>query len=71
MGCVKDFDWEKRRPVNVPLGEGQVDPKLFALAKKRSDVPVTIHVEYLGKTGAPENMAALGRDLKTAQRLFE
>ncbi len=67
---VKDFAWNKRTPVNVPLGEGQVDPGVFALAKKRFDVPFTIHVEYLGKASMPENMAALGRDLKTAKRLL-
>ncbi|MCH1502972.1 sugar phosphate isomerase/epimerase [bacterium] len=67
---VKDFAWKDRKPSNVPLGEGQVDPRFFTLAKKRADVPFTIHVEYLGKAGTPENMAALGRDLGTAKRLL-
>jgi hypothetical protein len=67
---VKDFSWKDRKPHNVPLGEGQVDAEFFKLAKKRAELPFTVHVEYLRKAGTPENMAALGRDLKTVKRLL-
>jgi len=66
---VKDFVWEGRQPKNVPLGQGQVDPKFFQnLARTKSDIPVSLHVEYLGQSGTEENVSALRRDLKTLQQ---
>src|SRR3954454_22181134 len=63
---VKDFRWEGRKSVHVQLGKGNVDPKFFKTLRK-SDFkgPITVHVEYLTKEGAKENMAALKRDFAT------
>lgn len=61
---VKDFQWKGRRPENVPLGEGQVDPAFFGLLKKsKFRGPISLHVEYLGKEGVTENVNALNKDL--------
>lgn len=69
---VKDFRWQGRRPENVPLGEGQVDPAFFGqLAKARFAGPVSVHVEYLPKAGVKENIEALRRDLATLRKLRE
>lgn len=68
---VKDFVWKGRRPENVPLGEGQVDPDFFNVLK-RSDFngPISVHVEYLGKAGTAENTEALRKDLNKVRSLL-
>ena len=61
---VKDFDWVGRRAEHVPLGKGRVDPEFFQrLRSDRFAGPISLHVEYLGREGAQENLAALRRDL--------
>jgi sugar phosphate isomerase/epimerase len=66
---VKDFQWKGRRPENVPLGEGQVDPAFFSLLKKsKFRGPISLHVEYLGKEGVAENVNALNKDLATLRK---
>lgn len=66
---VKDFRWQGRRPENVPLGEGQVDPAFFGLLKKSNfRGPISLHVEYLGQAGVAENVNALNRDLATLRK---
>lgn len=63
---VKDFQWKGRNVENVPLGTGQVDPKFFSmLADTDYSGPVSVHVEYLEKGNAAENVAALDKDFAT------
>lgn len=62
---VKDFQWEGRKAIHVPLGTGRVDPKFFDQAKADGfKGPISLHVEYLGKEGVQANIDALRRDLK-------
>lgn len=66
---VKDARWEAKRPKNVPLGEGIVDPKFFQLLRQ-SDFrgPISLHEEYLDHRRpelVPEHFAAIKNDLKT------
>ncbi len=69
---VKDFKWNGRRPENVPLGEGQVDPKFFKLLKESKYAgPISLHVEYLPKAGLEKNIEALRIDLATLKKLLE
>lgn len=69
---VKDFTWDGRRPKNVPLGQGQVDPQFFKLLSKSAPaVPVSLHVEYLHTAGLQPNIDALGTDLVTLKRLLQ
>lgn len=69
---VKDFRWHGRRPENVPLGEGQVDPAFFkALRASNYHGPISLHVEYLEDAGVEPNVAALGNDLKTLRTLLQ
>ena len=65
---VKDFRWEKRKCVHAPLGEGNVDPKFFRMVRDSEfDGPISVHVEYLPKASAQENLAAIKRDFRTLQ----
>ena len=68
---IKDFKWSGRKPQNVPLGEGQVDPKFFEiLTSSQYKGPISLHVEYLPKAGTEKNIDALRNDLKTLKRLL-
>ncbi len=67
---VKDYVWEGRRAKNVPLGEGQVDPKFFDLLKKSNyRGPISLHVEYHHMKDTVKDpgpaIEAVRRDLKT------
>lgn len=65
---VKDFQWEGRKAIHVPLGTGRVDPKFFDQVNSDGfDGPLSLHVEYLGKEGVQANIDALRRDLKILQ----
>lgn len=69
---MKDFDWSKNRDKHVPFGEGRVDPRYFEMLKRdRLDVPVSIHVEYLPRRSAQENLQAIGRDLERVRELLQ
>jgi sugar phosphate isomerase/epimerase len=69
---VKDFVWQQRKPQNVPLGEGQVDPAFFnQLRRSGFDGPISLHVEYLPEAGTEANMQALRTDLEVLQRLLQ
>ncbi|MCB1227031.1 MAG: TIM barrel protein [Verrucomicrobiales bacterium] len=60
MGAVyfKDFQWEGRKPINCPLGEGQVSPDFAKrLVKDGYSGPISLHLEYL--TGDPRDAAVL------------
>jgi sugar phosphate isomerase/epimerase len=66
---VKDFRWNGRRSEHVPLGEGQVDPKFFKMLRQTDFAgPISVHVEYLPKADAQENLAALKRDLERLKK---
>ncbi len=71
---IKDFGWEGRKAVNVPLGEGQVDPELLRMvsAEVAPGTPLSLHMEYVdhrdpGKKA--ENMRAVAGDRKTLRQL--
>jgi len=67
----KDFKWDGRKLVTVPLGEGQVDPAYGKMLMKTGySGPISLHLEYLeGKATdtavLKEFRAAHVRDLKT------
>jgi len=65
---VKDFDWQDGKVVNVPLGEGLVNPSFFKmLAESGFDGPISLHEEYLDHADpqlVPDHLAAIGRDRK-------
>ena len=45
----KDFSWQGRKPINVPLGTGQVDPALIEMVSSevREGTPLSLHMEYI------------------------
>lgn len=65
IGAVfaKDFQWVGKKPEHVPLGTGRVDKEFFQMHLASGiDCPVSLHVEYLKKGDANENLVALRRD---------
>jgi len=66
---VKDFCWVGKQVQNVPLGEGQVNPKFFRmLADSGFAGPISLHEEYLDHRKpelVPEHFAAIEQDLAT------
>lgn len=69
---MKDFIWDGHRDKHVPLGEGRVDPAFFEMLQRdRLDVPISVHVEYLPRGSAKENLQAIGRDLSRLQELLK
>lgn len=66
---VKDAIWNGRKPVNVPLGEGIVDPAFFSMLKKANFTgPISLHEEYLDHRKlelVPQHLAAIKKDLAT------
>jgi sugar phosphate isomerase/epimerase len=63
---VKDFVWKGRQAAHVPLGQGRVERRFFEMLKRDNfRGPISLHVEYLRKEGARENLAALRRDFVT------
>jgi sugar phosphate isomerase/epimerase len=61
---VKDYRWDGPKSQHAPLGDGRVDRKFFDMLRDTSFAgPVSVHVEYLPKANAKENLAALKRDL--------
>ncbi|BBO32319.1 hypothetical protein PLANPX_1931 [Lacipirellula parvula] len=69
---MKDFAWAGNRDKHVPFGEGRVDPRYFDMLKRdRFDVPISIHVEYLPRRSAQENLQAIGRDLKRVREMLQ
>lgn len=67
--CIKDFVWENRKVKNVPLGEGVVDRKFFALLKETTFTgPVSVHVEYLERSRDQKQIGeAFRKDLVTTK----
>ncbi len=66
---VKDAHWVGKKPTNVPLGEGIVDPRFFKmLAQSGFEGPISLHEEYLDHRKpelVSEHFAAIKRDFKT------
>ena len=78
VGCiyVKDFRWNGRQAVNVPLGKGQVDPDLLRMvsAEVAPGTPLSLHMEYVdhrdpGKKD--ENMRAIAADRVALRQLMD
>ena len=69
---VKDFDWEEGKVKDVPLGEGVVDKKIFAMLKKINFAgPISLHVEYLDDSKDKKVLGnAFKKDLETLQSLL-
>ncbi|MCA9140207.1 MAG: sugar phosphate isomerase/epimerase [Planctomycetales bacterium] len=72
---VKDFVWEGRKMVNVPLGEGLVNPSFF---KMLSDTdfsgPISLHEEYIDHKVpelVPQHLAAIKKDLATVKSMIK
>lgn len=58
---AKDFVWKGRKAENVPLGEGQVDPKFYRmLTASRFTGPICLHTEY----PLPEERKALATAIR-------
>ncbi len=71
---VKDFRWEGRKAVNVPLGTGQVDPALLEMvrAEVAPGTPICLHMEYVDHRDPEqqaENMRAIVRDRQTLRQM--
>ncbi|TWT65496.1 sugar phosphate isomerase/epimerase family protein [Crateriforma conspicua] len=69
---VKDFDWDGTKVINVPLGQGMVDPAFFKmLAESEFSGPVSLHEEYLDHADpalVPKHIDAIRDDLATLDR---
>ena len=66
---VKDAHWVGKKPTNVPLGEGIVDPRFFKmLAQTGFKGPISLHEEYLDHRKpelVSEHLAAIKKDFET------
>lgn len=71
---LKDFHWRDGKVENVPLGTGQVSPRLFAAARDLGrPVPVSIHMEYIDHRDPDlidACVAAYRADREAARRLI-
>jgi sugar phosphate isomerase/epimerase len=68
---MKDFVWAERRDKHVPFGDGRVDPAFFGmLAHDQLNVPISVHVEYLPRGSAQENLQAISRDFHRVRTLL-
>lgn len=74
MVYVKDFVWDGRKPKNVPLGEGAVDPRFFKMLKATPFAgPISLHMEYfdhLDPAVAKQREQAVANDLITLKKLL-
>ena len=69
--CVHDGGFVDGRLVEVPLGEGIVDKRLFrAVGQMNPQFPVSLHVEYLQQGSPTEILAAIRRDFQTLKALL-
>jgi len=46
--CIKSFQWDGRKPVDVPLGQGNVDQEIVrqVVAAHGGPMPTFIHLEH-------------------------
>ncbi len=74
MVYVKDFVWDGRKPKNVPLGQGMVDPHFFKMLAATSFTgPISLHIEYFdhrNPTLAKQREQAVANDIKTLRKLL-
>lgn len=74
MVYVKDFVWEGRKPKNVPLGQGAVDPKFFKTLKATPFAsPVSLHMEYFDHRDpavVKQREQAVANDMVTLRKLL-
>jgi sugar phosphate isomerase/epimerase len=69
---VKDYRWNGLKSQHVPLGEGRVSRRFFTMLRQTNfRGPVSLHVEYLPKADAQQNMVALARDFATLRKWLE
>jgi sugar phosphate isomerase/epimerase len=69
--AVHDGGFSGGRLVEVPLGEGIVDKRLFrAVGRMKAELPVSLHVEYLQRGSPEEVLAAIRRDFHTLRTLL-
>lgn len=63
---VKDFVWGEKKEQHAPLGQGRVDGSFYKRhLEEGPNVPISLHVEYLRRGSAEDNLAAIKRDLAT------
>jgi sugar phosphate isomerase/epimerase len=72
---VKDFVWnESKKPTNVPLGKGRIDPKFFKMLTDTDfSGPISLHEEYLDHRDpdlVPQHLAAIKADLATLRTML-
>ncbi|MAI72854.1 MAG: hypothetical protein CMM01_18370 [Rhodopirellula sp.] len=72
---VKDFVWkEGKKPANVPLGDGRIDPIFFrTLTGSGFNGPISLHEEYLDHRNpdlVPQHLAAIKADLATLRTML-
>ena len=69
---VKDFRWQEKKPINVPLGDGNIPTKFFKLLSDlQYDGPVSLHEEYLDHKDpelVPQHLVAMKNDLAVLRR---
>ena len=69
---VKDFEWQKSGPKNVPLGQGRISPRFFEmLAAMDFQGPISLHEEYLDHRKpelVPKHFAAIKTDITTLKK---
>ena len=73
---VKDFVWkENKKPSNVPLGTGRIDPSFFKMLDDTDfNGPISLHEEYLDHRNpdlVPEHLAAIKADLTTLRAMLK
>ncbi len=71
---MKDFRWEGRKAINVPLGTGQVDPALFEMVSTEvgEGTPLSLHMEYIDHRDPAKQracMEAIARDRQALREL--
>ena len=72
---VKDFQWQNKKPKNVPLGEGNIDHSFFKILSKAGfNGPISLHEEYLDHRKpelVPQHLTAMKNDFATLKRLLK
>lgn len=74
LGLVyaKDFTWQGKKALNVPLGEGMVNPKFYQMVKASGySQPVLLHVEYALPQDAKSLREAYRKDLAVLRGYLE
>jgi sugar phosphate isomerase/epimerase len=67
---IKDYKLVGKNWSPCPIGEGVVNPKAGKLVSKMlpPEIPVSIHVEYVGNAGVEKTVAAMRNDIATARK---